>query len=173
MVDVLLPVPRIRQEQTNWCWAAAADMVADRYGMPEVRQCRLAQDLFNLIPDCCRPENAVNLETCNKGCDVEDVAPVYLSLGIGAQFTDGLVTFVDLVSEINDCRPVQVAFQWSGGPGGHVALVIGYGHDQDGYFFVVNDPLDQFQMALVRFDSLISAYGQGEWFWTWTDIQPI
>jgi hypothetical protein len=167
-----LPVDRIRQDQTNWCWAAAAQMVSDFYDNSEVKQCRLANRHFRLR-SCCNSRGS-NLNTCNKGIDVEDVATVYERLNIGSQFTDGQVTLDALKSEINERRPVEVAFQWNGSNGGgHVVIVKGFDENPEGDYLIVNDPLDQYQRALVSYDSLQNAYGLGQWSWTWAAIQPI
>jgi hypothetical protein len=162
----LLNVPRIRQEQTEWCWAAAADMVLDFYGQPVVTQCDLANNLFPGQNCCANPGGAA----CNQGVEVRDIRRLYILRNLTATRISRSVSFRRLRNEIDAGRPIEVAFFWSGG-GGHVAIVRGYREDNQGRFLYVNDPLDQYQVAEVPFHRLKIAYGLGSWARTWVDIQ--
>ncbi len=164
------------QEKSNWCWAAATDMVAEYYyrqtqepKLKEVTQCELANGLFG-SSDCCKSDPGSSSGKCNQGCEVTDVSAVYKTLEIGAQFRNRSLTLKELQLEIDADRPVQVGFQWTGG-GGHVVIVIGYGWDEAGDFLIVNDPLDRYQRGVVSVVSLKNAYGKGRWAWTWIGIQ--
>jgi hypothetical protein len=162
---------RIPQEKSNWCWAAATDMVAEYYyrQTKEVKQCELASNLFGLS-DCCKSDPSSSSGKCNQGCEVTDVSAVFETLKIEAQFRNRSLTLKELQLEIDAKRPVQVGFEWTGG-GGHVVIVIGYGRDEAGDFLIVNDPLDKYQRAVVSYVSLKNAYGKGRWAWTWIGIQ--
>lgn len=159
-----LNVPQINQEQTQWCWAGCADMVLHYYGNQGIRQCDLANFLFGLSGCCSSPSSTL----CNQPSPVPDISRVYSNYGIRSTHSAGTVTFATLQSEINADRPVEVAYAWSGG-GGHAAIVRGWDRNSTGPFLRVNDPA--YGSGGVYYSDLLTAYGQGTWFYTWTGIR--
>ena len=162
-----LAVPMIFQEQTNWCWAACAEMVASYYGK-QAPQCESANYLFGRN-DCC---NLPSSGPCNKPIPDNDpgaITRVYSHWGIQSQINYP-VSYEVLESEMASSRPVELAFLWNSG-GGHAALVIQT-------FLVlwflrwirVNDPW--YGQGAVPFDSLGNYLGLGCWAGTWTGITP-
>jgi len=159
-----LSVPQINQEQTQWCWAACADMVLHYYGNSGVRQCDFANWLFGQTGCCASPSSPV----CNQPCAVNDVQRVYTQWGILSAPSSGTVPFSTLEFEINGDRPVEVAYAWTGG-GGHVAVVSGWDRNATGPFVRINDPA--YGSGGVYYSDLLTAYGLGTWFYTWTGIR--
>jgi hypothetical protein len=53
---VVLPIPPIPQQTTEWCWAASAEMVLEYYRMPALNrtdyQCGIVAFAFQRIPAC-------------------------------------------------------------------------------------------------------------------------
>jgi len=156
-------VPQINQEQTEWCWAACAQMVLQFYGDSTVQQCDLATQLFG-EPTCCSdPSSAL----CNEPAQVPDIAGVYASRGRNANLVIGSVPFETLQDEINANRPVEIGFAWNDGTG-HQALVCGWNVDDTGPYLLVNDP--RWGSGAVYYVNLVAAYGWGSWQWTWVSM---
>ena len=182
-------MPRIAQEQTNWCWAACTEMVLHYYGNPDARQCEFANSLFNQTQCCEDPTDPA----CNQTCTGNDVEAVYANWNIRSTLIKGTVPFDGLQAEIDAGRPVEVAFKWTGG-GAHVAIVRGWETNEMGPFVHVNDPApaadhlrnetDPFvhvndpapasaadHLNTVSYEELLNASGRGRWILTWTGIQ--
>lgn len=162
--NVSLPVPQIAQEQTQWCWAACADMVVHYYGNTAARQCEFANWLFGQSNCCASPGSSA----CNRPCQINDVSRVFSRWGIRSNYSGGSVSFGTLRSEVDSSRPVEVGYAWNGG-GGHVALVTGWIVVSGGNALRVNDPA--YGSGGVYYNKLLTAYDMGQWRWTWTGIR--
>lgn len=164
-----LNVPMIKQTESNWCWAACADMVTDYYGNAGLAQCDFANLLFGFNLCCSAPSSAL----CNSGCQLNDVSKVLSHYGINSSLTQSNVSFSTLDFEILNSRPVEVAYYWLDSQGqivgGHVALVIQTGVVNGQQAVRVNDPA--YGSGGVLYSNLITAYGQGTWVATWTNIR--
>lgn len=164
----LLPVPHVIQSKTQWCWAACAEMVLAYYGTQVAGQCEIAGWLHDL-EGCCASADG---EECNRSCKADDVGSVYDHWGVSWDLRQEAVEFADLLAELGAERPVQVCFSWSGGRGGHVALVRGYGVGRGGTYFFVNDPLGgHYGRGQVHYSDLVAAYGAGRWTLTWVNLE--
>src|SRR5437016_1161349 len=75
---VMLDVPYVRQEQTEWCWAACSQMVAAFFGNSAVKQCELANFLHNQTKCCQKPDS----NACNQPAQYDDIGNVYTQLNI-------------------------------------------------------------------------------------------
>jgi hypothetical protein len=167
-----LPVARRQQEETNWCWAAGAQMVLRFKGQAAVTQCEIVNRALGRT-DCCVNGSGVD---CNQPMTVDagggpemDITKIYLSYGIGAAYDDAQVPFTTLETEISVARPVQVFYAWTG-TGGHVAIVYGWEIAPDGSeFAMVHDPWYA-SYSRARFSALQDAYGFGTWAGTFTRI---
>lgn len=157
----VLNVPLIMQEQTQWCWAACADMVLHYYGNVAVRQCDLANWLFGLSDCCSVPSSSL----CNRPCQVSDVCRVYNAFGLRCYSGSGTISFGAIQFEIDQNRPLEPGLAWTGG-GGHVVIVRGYYDDGKVH---VNDPW--YGQGAITYADLVNAYGLGTWFWTFTDLR--
>ncbi|HEX2202958.1 MAG TPA: papain-like cysteine protease family protein [Longimicrobium sp.] len=160
---VQLPVPYVHQEQTEWCWAACAQMMAAYFGDPAARQCFSANWLYGQSACCWVPQNPA----CNAPCPIDLVSVVLFHWGMQSQYHDGPVPFGVLQAELGAGRPVEVGYVYPGGSG-HVAVVVGWGGDLEGPVVMVNDPW--VGPGEVSYASLRKAYGSGEWRFTWTGI---
>lgn len=157
----VLNVPWIKQEQTQWCWAACADMVLHYYGNINVRQCDLANWLFGLSDCCSVPSSSL----CNRPCQVADVCRVYNAFGLRCYSASGTISQGAIQLEIDQGRPIEPGIAWNGG-GGHVVIVRGYYDDGKIH---VNDPW--YGHGAIPYADLVNAYGLGTWFWTFTDLR--
>lgn len=153
----VLPVPFQRQLQTNWCWAACCQMVFQFNGLMTVTQCNMASSQFGA--NCCAaPSNG----TCNQGNWPDRVYPAY-----GFQFTRTNASFAmqAVQAEIGARRPLEIYYAWTGG-GAHVALVTGFFENGD---LQIHDPW--YGPGRRTYAFVLSAYGQGAWTITYSQIQ--
>lgn len=155
----------IPQEQERWCWAACAEMVCHYYDIRDVRQCDFANWIFKQTHCCQEPSSA----ECNRECFVHDVSRLYLQWHIRSTFIGEAVPFSVLQAEIDAGRPVEIGFLWEGRRAGHVVLISGWHTEGTEEFVHVNDPNDGVQF--LTYDELQTAYGRGEWAFTWTGIR--
>ena len=167
--EKVINVPQIKQEQSNWCWAACAEMVFRYYDGAAARQCEFANELFGRTECCSKPSSP----DCNKPCRKEDVSKLYSSKHICSTFVGSVVSFSKLQSEIDADRPVEVAYFWGDkGETGHLVVVRGWRVDGKEEFVYVNDPGDSpGEDRIVAYSELLAAYGKGNWTYTWIEIR--
>ena len=153
-----------RKEQSNWCWAACADMILHYYGNASVRQCDLANWAFG-VSDCCSVPSS---SPCNRTLRDSQISQLFSAYGLQSSYTASPVPFGTLQFDIDLDRPVQVAYSWRGG-GGHVVVVTGWDTDAVGGFLRVNDPA--VGPGVFYYSELLDVDGQGVWDATWTNIR--
>ena len=159
----MLDVPYFQQEQSEWCWAACAQMVAAYLGNVNVRQCELANFLHGQTSCCQVPDS----DACNQPCPYEGIGQVYGHLSVNC-ISDAFPEIAQVIQrELLAGRPVEVGFLWFGG-GGHVALI--RGSTAQGVY-AVHDPA--FGTGLVTYLSLYTAYGQGRWAYSFGGFRSL
>jgi hypothetical protein len=161
--SVTLPVPYVRQEQTQWCWAACAQMVANYLGNTNVRQCELANALHGQSRCCQQPASP----GCNEPSPYDGIAQVYGHLRVNCISHTWPVSGQVVVRELTAGRPVEIGLLWSGG-GGHVAVVRGCTPQG---LFAVHDPW--FGSGLATYLNLYTAYGRGQWAYSFGDFRNL
>lgn len=179
-----LGVPRRRQRQAEWCWAACVDMVLHYYGLRAVEQCEIVGRKIN--EDCCDEPLS---EEFDVPCAPKWVRGVWAAWGLGARShlprkgRLGWISEAALKRELDAGRPVEVGLSWDCG-GGHAVVVRGWRVSRGGrsYFYVNDpwnwaggDPREEFfaeGVGQVSYKELRTAYGMGCWKWTWTGISP-
>ena len=146
----ILPIPGIKQEQSNGCWGVCAAMVFRHFGIYGVN---------------------TDSSACNKPCQWKDIKKFYSHWNIRSKLNKGTVTFSTIVSEIDAARPVEIGYEWIGGDG-HVVLVIGYkmGSRNRTSYLYVNDPLNGNGWQL--YSDIKRPEVFGKWRYTWTSISP-
>jgi hypothetical protein len=154
--DTILAVPFRYQEQTQWCWAACAEMIYHFFGITNWRQCHMAQVIFGA--DCC---SAPGSSVCNQPNWVSNALNL---VGIHWYWHNTAYSFYGVRNEINGSRPVVARYGWSGG-GGHFVVIRGYYDDTD---LDVHDPW--YGPGRRTYDSILNAYGMGNWDETYTGI---
>ena len=168
--EKIINVPQIKQEQSNWCWAACTEMVLRYYEDSAVRQCEFANKLFNRTECCLEPSSP----DCNRPCEMRDISSLYSSKNISSEFVDKAISFSKLHSEIDANRPVEVAYFWRDwGKPGHLVIVCGWRIDGQEEFVYVNDPADSptTMSGIVAYSELLAPYGEGDWTYTWIEIR--
>lgn len=158
------PVPFIRQEQTQWCWAACTAMIAAwlRPTAPVLKQCALAGVLTGQT-NCCSPTVP---KKCNRPCPELSILPVFRSQKVRGIGERNPLSEAELLYELKTNGPVEVGYYWFGG-GGHVAIV--YGLTAAG-LCAVHDPW--FGSGFVRYTALRTAYGRGLWALSFGQFKP-
>ena len=178
-----LGVPRRRQRQDDWCWAACVDMVLHYYGLREVEQCEIVGHKIKRADCCDDPRN----EEFSVPCAPKFMRGVWASWGFDARShlprkgRLGWISEAALKRELDAGRPVEIGLSWSNG-GGHAVVVRGWREGRGRTYFYVNDPWnwagdprDEFfaeGVGQVSYQELRTAYGMGRWKWTWTGISP-
>jgi hypothetical protein len=173
-----LAVRLITQEQSLWCWAANVDMVSDFFGNPQLRQCEIAEKQFN-ISNCGAIGPLVeDGTTSNQAVNPQEVKDIWAANNVGSTFLESSLSFESLKAEIDQGRPVQVAWLWDG-DGGHVVIVKGYREDANRRFVFINDPLNENEEEeiigddAILYSQLLTAHEQGRWAYTWKDLARV
>ncbi|MBV8977720.1 MAG: C39 family peptidase [Alphaproteobacteria bacterium] len=132
-------MPTLPQRQSNWCWAASAEM-AMRYLGLDVPQCVQASYEF-------RPPNDGSPDVGrNKCCDAPSTNcnqggwPQFSTYHFDASNTSNApLSFEQIRTEIDAKRPVLFSWHWVGN-GGHMMVIVGYVTIGNLQYVVVNDP---------------------------------
>lgn len=159
----LTTVPWIKQEQTQWCWAAVMQM-AFSHNNVQINQCSLSNLAFECTGCCSTPSSSL----CNIALPIFLVEREWSRHTFDAQRIDSSVDFDSLKFEVDAGRPVEIGLKWDGG-GGHAVLVIGWEFVNGQPHVHVHDPWRG--ELFVTFDGLKAAYGEGRWNWSWTGIK--
>jgi len=160
-----LNVPYIKQEQSQWCWAACMQMGLRFFDPTDpTTQCKLANDAFELTGCCDSPSSSL----CNNPLPIFRVASEWLKRRAQALFKNSSVESAGLRFEIDNQRPVEAGLKWNNG-GGHAILIVGYGNIGLDDEVIVHDPWRG--ILSIVFSELKKAYGLGQWTWTWTGIE--
>lgn len=185
MSPSIMPPAAFLQEQSEWCWAAVAEIVLRCMGISDTErnpdcfrnQCVMARKMFDSIATnrvnppqtgCCPVLNSNLPCPYNSGVSIEEIKELYRQFGLSCTFKDdGPLKLAEIEKEIDLKRPVQVIFRYRNSSGGHVAVIYGYekpDENQDSYL-IVNDPLQGWDMGYVDYDYLVSFYdlSSGDW----------
>jgi hypothetical protein len=169
----LLPITYVRQEQSEWCWAACCQMVFAMNGKTNadgtpITQEQMASAMFGVN---CAGANGSSA-ACDKGC-YPNQAYAYYSFActqamgaLPATPAAGGNGGPTCTGEIDAGRPVEVYYLWTQG-NTHVALLVGYYDNGD---FEVFDPL--YGEASHSYQEVLTAYGRGSWAASYSGIGP-
>jgi hypothetical protein len=164
-----LPIGHVVQQKSEWCWAACTKMVLSNFGQP-VRQCDVVEFLFDEV--CCPSVNDV--DTCNSGCDKEDILTIYEHFNVTATVVEDSddIVFNEIRSEIRDRgRPVQVLIEWDEG-GAHVVVIYGWRVQGNYRYLRIHDSLNN-GSGEIRITQLRRYEDQGDWTLTWIGFDGI
>mgnify|MGYP002388660381 CR=1 FL=1 len=172
---VVLGVQFTAQEETNWCWAACAQMAIQLRRTVTMGQCKLATQIFAPNPCCDGPAS----KPCNKGCTPDQVITAFKNNNIpDCQKSDDMNDqghpvdqpqfFKTIMDEMDNPRPVEICYSL-GGSSFHMVLVTGYYSQNGTTRFMVLDP----KGGPVCLDStrLQTLDGTGIWTISWTNIK--
>jgi hypothetical protein len=165
-----IPVDLIGQQETQWCWAASAQMIMNSLGKP-VEQCEQAKSRFHNLA-CCPPPGPK--DDAYSGC-VRGAWPEFYKYGFKFKRTDvgqpnTWLTWDEIRRQISILKS-PVAFSWlyaDGGPvKGHMMVINGYETIRAGNFLLVEDPLPLKTGTLkkIRYETYVEQRGSySHWF---------
>jgi hypothetical protein len=177
-----LSISPVVQKESQWCWAACVEMVMAALQSP-IPQC----EVINRFPGPKPPgKPCEDSEVFQKlGCTLDQMTEVWSALHVNAKLIRApddedlpALNFVDLKTEIDEMRPVEVGLSWYEG-GGHAMIVKGYGEIDGKESVWINDPLGattKFGSSVkggegeILFQDLVEAYGHGVWACSWTKL---
>lgn len=130
----VLVVPAVRQEQTEWCWAAVSNAVFTYYGKNHP-QCEIADYTRMVCPwhdfgsvDCCiDPLQGCNYWNYMFGID-GSLMDILIHWGVNNYPISTYLSKSQITYEINHNRPYVFRWGWNSG-GGH--FLVGHGIDND------------------------------------------
>ncbi len=163
-------VREIRQEQSNWCWAACMEMVLRGHRGDSARsQGELANMAFGQTACTIEGDNS----QCNLTLSTLVVAPMWENVGFRARKSaSDTITFVQIKQEISAGRAIEVGLSFGLGQG-HAVLVVGWQEIGNDEKVVVLDPAKSIGgEKVIHYSELENAYHYaGRWRWTWTRIR--
>ncbi|HEY1377033.1 MAG TPA: papain-like cysteine protease family protein [Gemmataceae bacterium] len=165
LVDALggqsLNVPFLEQKQSQWCWAACIQMLLQKDGDVTTQQCNLANAAFELNGCCSAPSSSL----CDQPLPIAQVSSEWERYGYGSSYAPGSVNINTVKFEIGSQRAIEVGLKWNSG-GGHAILIVGW---DEGDYVVFRDPANGPGSSPIG--EVITAFGQGQWGWSWTGIK--
>lgn len=104
------------QQQSNWCWAATGDSVADYFGhsYSQNQFCNMA---FGRSANSTCPNDQATL-----GNDQRAFSTIGINPG---RYITGTVGYSTVVDQISNNRPIMTRIGWTSG-GGHMMVLTGY-----------------------------------------------
>lgn len=104
------------QEQSNWCWAATGNSVADYFGY------RYSQNSF-----CDMAFGRSTSTVCpNSQATLGNDQQAFWTIGIDpGYYISGTVSYSTVVNEISNNQPIMTRIGWTSG-GGHMMVLTGY-----------------------------------------------
>jgi len=162
---VLLPVTRVQQAVSNWCWAACGEMIGRYLGLEGTAQCTLANNYLEGTANCV--DACKDQANCNYPCLYTDIETVYSKVGIACCLVQGPLDFSVLNDEIvNNKRPVLAMLTFGAGFN-HFLLVAGCNSSGSVYAM---DSRPGYGDSWMTYATLRSAHGYGAWTLSWSKV---
>ncbi len=144
--DVLLDVPEVFQQHSQWCWAGTSQATLTYFGHTTT-QCAIANWAFSRT-DCCGSGDFNWSHDCNywnymfggaaRGDNPNgSLRGILQDGGVQSTILYTALARTALVTEIDQGRPFIIRFGWTSG-GGH--FLVGRGYDQGGDYVDYLDP---------------------------------
>ncbi|MEO6903616.1 MAG: T9SS type A sorting domain-containing protein [Bacteroidia bacterium] len=164
----VLDVPVVRQEQTQWCWAADSRCVLKFYGVDQ-SQCSIVEYARSLNPsrfgsrNCC-PTSSSNCNQTNFTVGESGIEGMLKHFGNLNPVVIGKYIPVSRIdSEFTAKRPFIIAIYWTAG-GGHVVVGCGYNSSTKALTFMDSWQGNGITTAKYAGSSSISTRsGSGKW----------
>lgn len=135
-----LNITHVYQEQTNWCWAAASQMVLSFYDVSKTQTAIVTY---------------IKGSPVNEGGSEQDIQKVLSNNGVPATVS-GVLSQTAVNEAANKGKPFVIAWYWTAG-GGHAVTYDGY----EGTQYYIHDPW--YGPQVMTYNSIKSAQGQGTW----------
>jgi hypothetical protein len=164
--DFILPISRVEQAQSEWCWAACGEMIA-KHLYYKVNQCMFANAYLKGKAFCV--DACLSPGKCNYPCQVDKIAGVYAQFQIACTFVGQPASPSRLAQEIIDAKqPIMAKLTFDNGAG-HVVLLTGYSQNESGKVYVIDTRAD-YGEGWLDYETLVQAHGYGAWTASWIGI---
>jgi hypothetical protein len=151
-----LPITPHRQNTEVWCWGAAIAMVVDYIQVFPVEDCQVLAEYDMRLGGmglCCAGQ-----ATCQRTGQGTEMATILGDIfGVHGEYKQTPVAYSDIVSEIDQGRPLIAGLRQPNGSG-HVVVISGYRAQGE---VVVLDPM--FGKAVVPYVALRENWQYGRW----------
>lgn len=152
-----ISVTRREQQQSNWCWAATAQMIGGHY-----RPLKTQNNIVTFVKGSAINEGAKDHEVANA---------IYFALDCYYEVTTrNSISFSDVQSYIARGRLLGIKMQWSSGSGAHALVLSGYRANQQ--VTLVDPAVGRSEIRSYGYANLINgtsiSSGTGRWVKTWT-----
>lgn len=144
-----LNIRGIKQEQTNWCWAATSKIVLSYLGQADPTQSAIVTSVMG--------------SPVNQGASFTQDRASLTNFGLTTTSVQSTISWATLKDNISGWySPVKVGIYWSGG-GGHARVIYGYYENSNTHWVYYEDPWP---------DTTTWNFGDYDWFvsnqlWTW------
>jgi len=135
-----LAVPTIKQINTEWCWAASAQMLAMYNGHSSANQCDIVKATLGLT-------------TCpNQAATEAQTRSALTKAGLSWAYSSSPLTFPTIKLQIDASKAMEYVYAYKNGSGEHAVVIVAYWQDptfappEDQYVYW-NDPLDQLKKS--------------------------
>ena len=109
---VTLDVNGVKQEQTNWCWAACTKCVADYLGGKGLSQTQIVEQ--------------VKGEWINEGASSSEQSDALNDDGVTTTFVNRAITWTMTRIQLDNNKPVLSHIKWTSNNTGHAEVIYGY-----------------------------------------------
>jgi hypothetical protein len=163
-----LRVPRKRQRQDAWCYAACAQMAIE-FCIPEgsVSQCEIAGFVKNT--ECCT--SPIDQDCVASGCSKPQIKQIFTNFGVFSKRKTFSISLSTLKDEIRAGRVIEAVIDWDGVDGqqsSHAVLISGF----RGQSIFIVDPLDPPQyFDWFTMTEVENGFNYGNWSDTWIKLE--
>lgn len=160
---ILLDVPEVTQEQTEWCWAGSTNAVLRYYKTP-LKQCEIAEYTrtqatfhdFGSVDCCTSPSGACNYWNYNWG-QPGSMQDILSHWGVQNKGVGGTLSLSQVRTELEARRPIIVRWAYKTS-GGH--FVVGHGLTDSSLHYM--DPWPGEGLKIAKFSWVVSN-SQKDW----------
>lgn len=113
----VLDVDAVKQEKSNWCWAATAKCISDYLGGEGLSQKQIVK--------------SVKGKVVNEGASNSEQKEALINDGIDTTYKNNPISFSKLKKEIDNDRPILAHIDWSSSSNDHAVVIDGYSINTD------------------------------------------
>jgi hypothetical protein len=152
-------LPRVDQDETNWCWAACLQLLLQLILRNRLSQCQVAELVLGQNPgECCS-----GAEPCNFSLRPEEVSDALDDVGLAADFFPTVLSPRSLSLAVA-AGPVAIVLTRTAS--GHMLLAV----RMSGLAIV--DVLDPWlKVGSVDYQYLVDQHPLGHWSRTWSNVR--
>lgn len=129
---IILPVPKVKQEQDQWCWAGSSKAVLAYYGTA-ARQCDIANFAWDVDYCCANPSSSGCNQPNYMYGTTGSLQAILSNWGVNSEGRPYPLSQGAVASETNAGRPFLIRWGWTTG-GGHA--VVGRGIVQSTVYYM-------------------------------------